>query len=238
MDVLFIVDESEFTASFLNLKMTDLDISAPEIDTKYIEVPGRNGDIDASEALTGYPTYRNRTITATYDILDRNYAGWQGAYSEIAGRLHGRKGQMIFTDTDPYYYWEGRFSVSSKKINKMYSEIVIELNTYPYKLERYTSEETADWVFDDFDFETQYAHDPIYGIEVSGEKTVIMTNNYMPFVPVFECSAEMELLHEGTRYILPAGRSYDYDLVFGKLEETMIFYGTGTVSIIFRGGVL
>lgn len=238
MDVLFIVNENEFTASSLGLTMTDLSISPPEIDEKYIEVPGRNGEVDASEALTGYPTYRNRKITATYDILDRNYAGWQGAYSEVAGRLHGRKGRMIFTDTDPNYYWEGRFSVSSSKINKMYSEIVVELTAYPYKLERYSSEETAEWLWDDFDFETQYAHDPVHEIEVSGEKTVIVANNYMPFVPIFECSTEMELLHDNVRYSLPSGKTYNYDLVLKNIEETLVFYGNGTVSIIYRGGVL
>ena len=37
-------------------------ISVPEANTVILEVPGRNGNLDLSEALTGDVTYRNREI--------------------------------------------------------------------------------------------------------------------------------------------------------------------------------
>ena len=37
-------------------------VEPPEVKAEYIEVPGRNGQIDLTEALTGYTVYNNRQI--------------------------------------------------------------------------------------------------------------------------------------------------------------------------------
>ena len=33
----------------------------PDVKTNYIDIPGGNGSLDLTEALTGYPLYSNRT---------------------------------------------------------------------------------------------------------------------------------------------------------------------------------
>ena len=45
------------------LILSSYNISPPEAKQNFISVPGRSGDLDFSEALTGYPMYGNRKIT-------------------------------------------------------------------------------------------------------------------------------------------------------------------------------
>ena len=42
----------------------------PEPKTNYIDVPGGNGSLDLSEALTRYPTYINRTGTFKFKVMN------------------------------------------------------------------------------------------------------------------------------------------------------------------------
>ena len=44
------------------LLLASKSISLPEVRTNMIDVPGRDGLLDASEVLTGEVTYKNRTI--------------------------------------------------------------------------------------------------------------------------------------------------------------------------------
>ena len=60
----------------------------------------------------------------------------------------------------------------------------------------------------------------------------------MKVVPVFECSAEMVLSYGGAEYNLPAGRSKIPDLRIGEGEHYLMFAGSGTVSVDYRGGRL
>ena len=54
---------TEHTLRDWKAAITNADIiSVPEANTIILEVPGRNGNLDLSEALTGDVTYRNREI--------------------------------------------------------------------------------------------------------------------------------------------------------------------------------
>lgn len=44
----------------------------PEMNTHYVEIPGRNGVIDLSTFLTGEPTYKNRTGTWEFIVCNPN----------------------------------------------------------------------------------------------------------------------------------------------------------------------
>ena len=83
----------------------------PPVKTNYIEIPGGDGIIDLTTALTGRPVYGNRT--GSWDFyVENGWMDWHVLYSEIMVYLHGQKFQAILED-DPDYYYEGRFDVNA-----------------------------------------------------------------------------------------------------------------------------
>lgn len=64
-------------------------IGEPEAETYFIDVPGADGFLDGSEAITGRPVYKSREI----DILfggKKPREDWDSFISNIRNRLHGK----------------------------------------------------------------------------------------------------------------------------------------------------
>ena len=81
-------------------------IGEPEVETYFIDVPGADGFLDGSEAITGRPVYKSREI----DILfggKKPREDWDSFISNIRNRLHGKNIRITFSN-DPAYYWTGR----------------------------------------------------------------------------------------------------------------------------------
>lgn len=113
-------------------------VSPPSPKTQAVEIPGANGQIDMTEALTGYPLYSNRTGSFEFIVVNDTYSlveyheDWAEVYSEISNYLHGRKMKMVLED-DPDWYYEGRFAVNSWKSGDHFSNITIDYNVEPFK---------------------------------------------------------------------------------------------------------
>ena len=103
----------------------------PAVKTRYVDIPGADGSIDLTDALTGYPVYENREGTVEFIVVN-DYGQWQDRYSEIMGYLHGRSMRAILED-DPGYYYEGRFAVDEWASEENWSRITIAYNLAPYK---------------------------------------------------------------------------------------------------------
>ena len=103
----------------------------PKVKTKTMDIPGRNGLLDLSESLTGYPVFTNREGSFEFIVLD-GYNKWNELYSDISDYLHGKVMRAVLED-DPEYYYEGRFSVNSWKSDKSNSKITINYSVLPYK---------------------------------------------------------------------------------------------------------
>ena len=121
----------------------------PAQKVKTLDVPGGDGLIDLSQALTGYPVYQNRTGSFEFYVMN-DFKPWQIAYSDIMDYLHGQTMRAILED-DPEYFYEGRFTVNAWKSDKDYSKIVIDYSVGPYKWSILSS--TDDWVWDSFNFQ-------------------------------------------------------------------------------------
>lgn len=125
-------------------------INPPSVNTKYIEIPNHNGGLDATELLTGYPTYGTRTGSWEF-IVENDHARWIDIYTTICDYLHGKKKRMVWEE-DREHYYEGRFSVNKWKSDKHYSTIAIDYTLDPYKIRMNTA--ASDWLWDPFNFET------------------------------------------------------------------------------------
>ena len=116
-----------------------------------VDIPGRDGVLDLSEAIRKFPVYENRSGTLTFHVLN-GYQNWQVLYSTIANYLHGRDIQVKLED-DPNWYYTGRVWVNSWTSNNdgTWSDIEFEYDLSPYKLYVYTTL-SGDWIWDTFSF--------------------------------------------------------------------------------------
>ena len=232
---MFDVQIGEYTlVNRWGMRLLTLEVGSPEADTKFKEVPGRNGDLDLTEVQTGFTTYKNATMKLTFDFLDGDYGTWLRKGSEIFNDLHGKR-EKVFLGNEKTFYYEGRINVDTNKINKQFGKIEIEVNRDPYKYEKYSS--TEDWLWDDFSFEDGIIRE-YKDLAVSGSLELHIPGRSMPVIPGFNCSVAMSVTHNGKTYILPAGKSKAPDLLLMEVDNVLTFSGNGTVSVEYRGGSL
>lgn len=84
-------------------------IGTPEFETHYVDILGRHGVVDLSEAITGRLIYKTRPISIEFGGKWPR-ADWENRLSVIRNYFHGKNVKLIF-DTDPYYYYTGRASI-------------------------------------------------------------------------------------------------------------------------------
>lgn len=211
-------------------------ISPPEVKTTYVTIPARNGDIDMTEALTGYPVYGNRTLTLQLGGR-KTRAEWVRFRDLIENDVHGKKVTISFDD-DPTYYWVGRAKVSDDyDRGQEVGSLTITVNVEPYKYEARDGSEASCWLWDTLDFEDGIIRD-YYNIAVSGTYTLRLIGREMPVVPVFDVTGSLTVTFGGKKYALVAGSNKIYDIVIKKGNNNLIFEGNGSVTVHYRGGTL
>ena len=225
----------------------------PAQKTKTLDIPGGDGTIDLSTALSGYPVYHNRTGSIEFIVMN-DFKPWQVAYSDIMDYLHGQTMRAVLED-DKEYFYEGRFNVNVWKSEKNWSRIVIDYSVGPYKWSLLSS--VDDWLWDPFNFQNGIIRPALFrnvavmtsmktlnfGVELFGRapicpKFVIESSArqgvWVRFVNPILGIDETRLLPDGTTQI----PEFTF---FGNLGAILYLWcdkGTGTVSIDFRVGRL
>ena len=190
-------------------------IPLPEPQMNFVEIPGRDGALDLSEAF-GTIRYADRIIPLTlyarapFDVL----------ISSLAADVHGRRMNVIF-DRDPTYYYDARMTIEDVERHWGYCELSLECRVKPYKLEQ---------------FETAITVLP------TGTATVTLTNTRMPVVPSITVSAEMtiEFTIGGLVYTinLSIGSHVVPLLVLLEGDTEVEITGTGSITFTYRKGAL
>jgi len=190
-------------------------IPMPEPQTNYVEIPGRDGALDLSEAF-GTVRYADRIIPLT--LYAR--APFDALISAFTSDVHGRRMNVIF-DRDPTYYYDARVALEDLERHAGYCELSLKCCTKPYKLEH---------------FETSMTVLP------AGSATVTLTNTRMPVVPTITVSAEMTLTFtiSAINYdvTLSAGAHVVPSLVLMEGETEIGITGTGSITFTYRKGAL
>ena len=222
------------------LYITNTDcIGEPELYTKYLEIPGRNGLLDLSETVTKRQTYKKRPIKI--DLAGhRPKINWDGIISTFRNEINGRVCRVIF-DNDSGYYWRGRVSIKDFESVLNLGKFTIDIpEADPYK---YSVESSAEpWLWDPFNFETGIIT-YIGAIQVSGSRTITIPHGYMPTCPEFvvsnKTSGTFKVAYGGTNYDLSVGSNkIPAIMVGGEDDETLTFTGTARVEIVYRSGSL
>lgn len=107
-------------------------IGPPEPKTATIDVPGSDGVLDMTEAITGEVKFKPRPIVLTFKarIADSEQAEFE---STLMDDLHGKRIDVIL-DEDPEWVWTGRASVAFSDKRDWQETITISLTADPYKL--------------------------------------------------------------------------------------------------------
>lgn len=133
-------------------------VADPPVKTNYIDVPGADGSLDYTEALTDSVLYGNRTgqwdfiVDLPYEVDSKvgaitgiNVSNAISFQSAILKFFHGRKfDQIILTDELGYdfrdktkvvdgYFYTGRITAKTSLATKDYIQITLQYNLEPYK---------------------------------------------------------------------------------------------------------
>lgn len=209
-------------------------VNPPSVKTHFIDIPGGNGSIDLTESLGGKPTYKNRTGSWKF-YVDNGYKEWSELYSEIMGYLHGQRKKAVLED-DPAYFYEGRFFVDSWNSDPYYSVITIGYNVNPYKWCLLGS--TEEWIWDTFNFETGVIKS-YRNMVLNGNLNVELTGGIIEAVPTITTTENgVMLTYGGKTYALSKGHNIIDEIVIRSGEHTLLFQGSGEVTVECRGGLL
>lgn len=242
-------------------------IAPPTPKTNFIEIPGSSTKLDFSEAITGYPTYENRTGSIEFMITDQYISNqtqrWRAKYSEIMTYISGRHLKMILED-DPNYFYEGRFYVESYKPGSTptdsFSTISINYDVGPYKWSVLDSLDD-NWLWDPFSFVDGVILSKIVNKlpvntawkSITLPKELIGTAPFCPeFIVTMSNGTNMNLrvvnseLGIDQTETVQRGTWTLYDMIFYanalNNSKTILYYktesGTGTLSLRYRMGGL
>lgn len=214
------------------LKLRSLAIGLPEAKTNTVDIPGADGTMDLTEAL-GAVRYGNRELEMIFDVIGEPER-WHSLTSQIANYLHGQRLKVIL-DSDPSYYYIGRLALESEKSDYLTNQITISGDMDPYKYELLSS--LDDWLWDPFSFEAGIIRE-YKGLNVDGGLTVTIPGTRKEIIPTIIASVAMQVEWKGKRYDVPAGTCKLYAISLVEGDNILKFYGNGTVSIDYRGGIL
>jgi hypothetical protein len=190
-----VVDGVDISDRFSLALLKGTTLSPPEPKTYTIDIPGGNGVIDLTSALTGDVAFNDRTQEFTF--IGVNHDSWEATKTKVMNFLHGRSLDYSLS-WDPGYTYHGRFSVSSFEETDLHRHevgtIVISVTADPYKSKG-----------------TQ-----AYKLNATGGKLYRFESGRRKVHPVIECDQVcfFTLLPDGDEITVPAGTYRLNDVLF------------------------
>ena len=115
------------------LLLAQKQIGLPKVKTTKVEVPGVDGILDLTEALTGSVCYGNRELSFTFIALDAlSGMTWAELLTRISAAIHGKKMDIVLDD-DPEWKYTGRVTIDSFETSRAKRTVVIKCDCDPYK---------------------------------------------------------------------------------------------------------
>lgn len=230
-------------------------VNPPPLKSQMLNLPGTDGFIDLTEAITGFPLYGARTGSMSFFVLN-DWFTWPEVYSKILNEIHGKEVQVILND-DPEWYYNGRITVNNPESDKGRNKITLDYTFDPYKLCLWESI-SDDWLWDPFSFEDGIITSGLTkDIQVTNSKTIDLPGNAIgrrPVSPIFRVAEGSEFTRirlynpelNGSAYVqkttINVGDNHWMDMIISAYNSAnqcrIQIYGTGTISIVYRAGKL
>ena len=105
--------------------LSGLGLTDPDYQAKFVDVPGRNGPLDMSTALTdGEPCYGSRTLTATLESSEGTRDDRNDRIGEMMNALDGRRLEIIHPDF-PNHYLSGRVQIKQNYSDPAHAAVTV-----------------------------------------------------------------------------------------------------------------
>lgn len=194
--------------------------SAPEYQENFLDVPGRDGALDLSAALTnGAPTYHSRTLSVKLECSEGTRLTRETAINTMTNWLDGWRMDIVLPD-DPDHYITGRVSVAKEYNDNAHAAVTVTAVCDPW---RYAKAET------------------VYTLTAAtAEKTASLANaGRRAAVPLLTITGGSILIKYGAySWSLGAGTYQLPDLTLPQGGGSLTYSGTGTLRISYREAVL
>lgn len=190
----------------LVMEVTENNPPTPKFYT--VDIPGGDGNINLTKALTGDTVYQNREIKVTFTLNQPGY-DFEQFKTMIYNLWHGTEQDFSFSFDEPYTY-HGWLSIASQKRAGNLKQIELTIDADPYKSKGMKTE-----FFN--------VSDGLVAYLSSGRKRV---------KPVFEFSDSTIVVYEGKRYVIPAGTHTINDVWLNQGTNEITFVLAGLQSHI------
>lgn len=199
--------------------LAGLELSSPTFQTNLVQIPGRDGPLDLSAALTGgVPRYNSRTLRATLENSDGTRQDREDRIREMIAELDGYR-KSIWLPDDPDHYLEGRIHVVRDYNDLAHAAVTVTATCDPWL---YNNEETVQILT-----ATGEAQSAIF--VNSGRRTV---------VPVLVVTGSVSLEYGMNTWTLSAGTYQLPDFVLTPGSHELVYSGDGTMTATYREAVL
>lgn len=179
-----IVGGVDLTVRFQMILLDGYELNPPQPKTYTVDIPGGDGVIDLTTALTGDVVYENRSQKFTFALI--NVEDFENVKMEVSNFLHGKAFDYQIT-MDPGYTYHGRFTVDTYT-HQMYASgklglIEVSVDAEPYKLKDHC----------------------VYKLNATGGQMFRLESGRKPVHPTIECTVPCQVTWKGNLTVVPAG---------------------------------
>lgn len=188
-----IVGGVDLTVRFQMILLDGYELNPPQPKTYTVDIPGGDGVIDLTTALTGDVVYENRSQKFTFALI--NVEDFENVKMEVSNFLHGKAFDYQIT-MDPGYTYHGRFTVDTYT-HQMYASgklglIEVSVDAEPYKLKDHC----------------------VYKLNATGGAMFRLESGRKPVHPTIECTAPCIVTWKDNVTVVPAGTYRLNNVVF------------------------
>lgn len=192
--------------------LESFEIGMPEPKLVKVQIPGRDGELDMSEALSGFINYGNREITIQLGITGDDKAS-EKKKQQVLVLTAGKKVKLSFSHLDGYFV--GRCTPVSITRELAHHTLTLSFSCDPY---RYQNAETVET--------RNLTETPI---------NLICVNTIMPVSPTIENSANAKVQFNDKIFNLQKG-VHRLGIVFSEGKNTLNVSGSGTINVKYKRG--
>lgn len=196
------------------IRLEEFNIEMPEPKLVKVSIPGRNGDLDMSEALSGFVNYSNRIITIKLGLTG-DETEIENKRQSIISLVCGKKVKIEFSHLKGYF--TGRTNIKTITRETYHNTMTINFDCEPFRLEVSDTTQTIT-------------------LEATA-KNYTFINSFMPVQPTIETSATATLKF-GTKIFNLQKGVHNLGIVFIEGNNIINATGTGTMKVTYRKGVL
>lgn len=202
--------------------LTEWELEPVSIRANYVEVPGRDGDLDLSTALTdGVPRYGNRNLTVSLECSEGTRLEREAMISTMINWLDGWRLNIILPD-DPDHYLTGRVHVAKEYNDPAHGAVTVTAVCDPW---RYKARETV-----------------VKLTVAETEQEALLTNDgrrtVVPLLLIEGEGASVSLKFGTASWVLSAGSYQLPDLVLNQGGDVIKYSGTGSLTFTYQEAVL